>query len=75
MKQIICKTVYGQDEISVPAVSATFNDGETYTVSDESAALLLSNPNFSEVPAPAKSYAPADTSAASATASVIDKGA
>ena len=47
MRQVKFVSLYGQDECSI--IGRVFKDGEAKDVTDEDAAIILSNPNFQDV--------------------------
>lgn len=54
MKAIQFVSLFGQDEVDATDVGLTFKNKEIKTVTDEQAAILLSNPNFKEARASEK---------------------
>lgn len=51
MKNVRFVSSHGQQEVSAISVGLVFQNGEEKTVTDEQAAVLLTNADFSEVPA------------------------
>lgn len=52
MKVVRFTSSHGQQEVSAVAAGVVFLNGEEKTVTDEQAAVLLTNADFSEVTAP-----------------------
>jgi len=72
MKRVRFKSQHGQADVDVPAVGLNFKHGETISVTDEQAEVLLTNPQFKiaadEAPVksePAKSDPPKPATASS----------